>query len=135
METELEKLKRRYEPIVAIRLACWLAIYLAASYFNMTRWAVKHLPEYNFISQLWFEVLHLPEDFQSLMVGLLGLEDRAGLIGSILEVLAYGFYLINFVLCLVLRDKWKFWASIVVLIVLIFLTFTGPVWFLRETFH
>lgn len=109
-----------YEPSLWIRVACWFAIYVAASYVLFLGTSIK----FKTLGDFWPCIPGLPSGLSFFIVGFLGLppDDKYGLF---FLFFAYGFYLIHFVLILSFRSQKIFWSLLAAFIFVVFITLCG----------
>jgi hypothetical protein len=123
-----------YQPSLWIRLVCWFGIIFATAYFSMSCIAYKPVSGGTSVDHFWVSAHRIPEDLQLFFVGSLGLPPD-GSSSHFFLFLAYGCFLINLVLCLVVSDKKKFWSLIIILLVLILLGFFASSIYVRTVFE
>ena len=121
------------QPNLAVRLACWFFIYLAAA--ALDAWGTAVMPRWNYTPNwfFWNCALHVPDDLQLLISGLLGLDD-GGFGSKVARAAAYGCYFLNFIFSLTLPGKRAFWMMIALLAVLLFLGILGTCLYVRVVF-
>jgi hypothetical protein len=122
-----------FNPGFAIRLGIWAVIYLAAAYFDAANRAL--FPRWNYLPNwfFWHIAFHLPENLHLLIVGLLGFESE-GIGDRVASVVAYGCFVINFILSILVPGKKMFWLLIGLLVVFIVLVFCGSSWYVSTVF-
>jgi hypothetical protein len=109
-----------YRPHLAIRLVCWFAIYLAASYLVFYGSGIK----FKTLNDFWASILVLPYGFAYFIVGIFGLPSDLK-VGYFAMVFSDGFYLLHLVLSLSFHSQKIFWSLFVVFIVIVFITLFG----------
>lgn len=113
------KTRVRYQPHLALRLACWFAIYLANSYLVFIGASVKAGATF------WpYYPTSFPTGLSYFIVGILGLSPDLKY-GYFATVLAYGFYLLHLVLSLSFRSQKIFWSLLLIFLVIAFITGCG----------